>query len=421
MRYNPRDSRNPPPAMHLTKPLARHGCPPPGSPLIVLALGLLAGCSAGSGDGLDVSGRPLAEGGDVPLAPTLESIQANVFNPFCIVCHAGAGAPLGLKLDAVNSHANLVGVPSRQDSSLLRVSPGEPDQSYLIQKLEGTASTGGQMPLGGPLLPAATIEFVRQWIIDGAQPGGGTAPLTPPTVVSLTPDPDSIIGALPEQITAGFDRELDASTVNNLTFTLTRSGGDGQFGDMNDVPVAPASVGLSPVNPRLAVMDLTGVTSVEDRYRILLSGSGANRILDNDGRALDGEFGGTFPSGDGMEGGDFAADFEVLGMQPALASIQSNVFTPLCAACHSGPTGPTQPAGMDLSSEAESFASLVSVPSDQQPEILRVAPGNADASYLVQKLEGTAAVGERMPQGGPFLDQATIDVIRAWIDQGAAP
>jgi hypothetical protein len=35
----------------------------------------------GSGEGLDVSGRPISEGGDLPLAPTLASVQANVFNP----------------------------------------------------------------------------------------------------------------------------------------------------------------------------------------------------------------------------------------------------------------------------------------------------------------------------------------------------
>jgi hypothetical protein len=54
------------------------------------------------------------------------------------------------------------------------------------------------------------------------------------------------------------------------------------------------------------------------------------------------------------------------------------------------------------------------------PTVLRVAPGDADASYLVQKLEGTAAVGGQMPVGSPPLDQATIDIVRAWIDSGAA-
>lgn len=386
----------------------------------MLAFISLAACSAGSGDGLDMSGRPVSEGGDVPLAATLASIQANVFNPYCIVCHSGAGAPQGLRLDAASSYANLVGVRSREDSSLFRVSPGQPDASYLVRKLEGTASSGEQMPLGGPPLPASTIAFVRQWILDGAPPGGGP-PAAPPVVLTLSPDPDSINSNLPQQIEVGFDRDIDASTVNAMTFTLTRSGGDGQFGDGNEELIVPASVGLSMVNPRLASMDLSGVTPVEDRYRIELSGSGANLMLDTDGQALDGEFGGTFPSGDGTEGGDFIADFEVRGIQPTLASIQSNVFAPICSACHTGPSAANLPSGMDLSSAAASFANLVSVASLEQPLILRVAPGDADNSYLVHKLEGTATVGARMPQGGPFLDQPTIDAIRAWIDQGALP
>ena len=72
----------------------------------------LPACSPGNGDGLNVSGRPLSEGGDVPLAATLESIQVNVFDASCTSCHAGAAAPLGLRLDAGNSFVNLVGVSS---------------------------------------------------------------------------------------------------------------------------------------------------------------------------------------------------------------------------------------------------------------------------------------------------------------------
>ncbi len=97
--------------------------------LIALLCSVIVGCTAGSGEGLDISGRPLGEGGDVPLAATLASVQANVFNPSCIVCHAGATAPQGLRLDAANSFTNLVGVASRQKSSILRVAPGDPDVS----------------------------------------------------------------------------------------------------------------------------------------------------------------------------------------------------------------------------------------------------------------------------------------------------
>ena len=74
---------------------------------------------------------------------------------------------------------------------------------------------------------------------------------------------------------------------------------------------------------------------------------------------------------------------------------------------------------MDLSSVNASFSSLVNIASFQEPTILRVAVADADNSYLIHKLEGTSAQGSQMPQGGPFLDQAMIDVIRLWIDTGA--
>ena len=62
----------------------------------------------------------------------------------------------------------LVNVPSLEVPSMLRVEPGNPDDSYLIQKIEGTAAVGGRMPLGGQALPPDTIAAIRQWITDGA-------------------------------------------------------------------------------------------------------------------------------------------------------------------------------------------------------------------------------------------------------------
>lgn len=131
----------------------------------------LAGCGGGSGEGLDGNGRPVGEGGGSAggLAPTFASIQANVLTPRCTVCHSGAAAPAGLRLDEGNSFALLVGVPSREVSSMLRVAPGQPDDSYLVQKLEGRAAVGARMPLGGPFLDDATIAVIRQWIAEGAK------------------------------------------------------------------------------------------------------------------------------------------------------------------------------------------------------------------------------------------------------------
>ncbi len=49
-----------------------------------------------------------------------------------------------------------------------------------------------------------------------------------------------------------------------------------------------------------------------------------------------------------------------------------------------------------------------------------VVPGNADSSYLMQKIDGKqcASCGEQMPQDAP-LPQAQRDTIRAWINAGA--
>ncbi len=104
-----------------------------------------------------------------------------------------------------------------------------------------------------------------------------------------------------------------------------------------------------------------------------------------------------------------------------LAQIQATVFTPRCSVCHDGsqPPGGSLPGSQNLTA-GNSFASLVNVPSQEQPNLLRVKPGDPDNSYLIRKLEGTVGIsGSRMPLGGPFLDQATIDQVRAWIAAGA--
>jgi len=126
----------------------------------------LSGC--GSGNGSDM---PAAGGNSQPiqgLQPTLASIQDNVFTPICIGCHSGANAPQGLQLTAGNSAANLINMPAPRDATQIRVIPGNPDGSLLIQKLKGTQTLGAQMPLGQPPLDPSTIAVISQWITNGA-------------------------------------------------------------------------------------------------------------------------------------------------------------------------------------------------------------------------------------------------------------
>jgi uncharacterized protein (TIGR03118 family) len=118
-----------------------------------------------------------------------------------------------------------------------------------------------------------------------------------------------------------------------------------------------------------------------------------------------------------------AADVTVSNGAPpvTLSQIQASVFTPICSGCHNGsnPPGGALPGSQNLTA-GNSFAALVGVASLEQPALRRVKAGDPDNSYLIQKLEGTPGIsGSRMPLGGPFLDQATIDEIKSWISSGA--
>jgi uncharacterized protein (TIGR03118 family) len=104
-----------------------------------------------------------------------------------------------------------------------------------------------------------------------------------------------------------------------------------------------------------------------------------------------------------------------------LSQLQTLVFTPKCSGCHDGSTAPSGalPGSQNLTA-GNSFANLVNVASHEKPALLRVKPGDPANSYLIHKLEGAASIsGARMPLGGPFLDQATIDMIKSWIASGA--
>lgn len=318
----------------------------------------------------------------------------------------------------------LVGVASDQDAGLQRVNPGNPDISYLIQKLEGTAGSGQQMPPNNAL-PQADIDVIRQWISDGAIDDRVQAS-DPVRVSSLSPAPNAALTGPPAQILAGFDRDVDASTVNANTFLLTGSGGDGTFGEANDIVIGAASISVPGANPASAVFDLTGVTLPDDTYQVSLLGDGASVILDLDANALDGEYAGVFPSGNSAAGGDFVVTFTIstpIVLGPTLDQIQAVVFGPICSGCHTGPTGVALPAGMNLSDADASYDALVGpggvgVPSTQEPTIMRVLPGDPNNSYLIQKMEGNAATGNVMPPSG-MLAPATIAEIRQWITDGA--
>lgn len=101
---------------------------------------------------------------------SLNSLQTNFFGPKCGGCHnaQGSASGTGVYLDtANNTHSTMVGVTAGQSANQFRVSPFDPNNSYLITKLKGLSSTGTVMPPAGS--PSdAQIALVQAWILDGA-------------------------------------------------------------------------------------------------------------------------------------------------------------------------------------------------------------------------------------------------------------
>jgi hypothetical protein len=84
-----------------------------------------------------------------------------------------------------------------------------------------------------------------------------------------------------------------------------------------------------------------------------------------------------------------------------------------CVMCHL-PGG----AQGELSLYPDAWSELVGVPSKQSP-LLQVEPGSPEKSYLYIKLIDTGESGQLMPVQQAPLDQAQIETIRLWIEQGA--
>ena len=136
----------------------------------VLSLTLSVGCDEKLSD---------LTGPSPELVPTFASIQREIFEKTdlagrnsCLSCHTtvGRNPPQGLSLLGDAAYAGLVNVASRQRPGLMRVAPGDPENSYLIHKLEGRSGiVGGRMPFNGPpFMTAGQILVVKRWIEIGA-------------------------------------------------------------------------------------------------------------------------------------------------------------------------------------------------------------------------------------------------------------
>jgi hypothetical protein len=156
---------------------------------------------------------PASGGSPPPLMATFDSIQANIFTPLCAGCHGGANPAENLNLDATHSYNDLINVPSTEEPSIVRVKPGFPSQSFLVQHMQKE----------GDGASASDLSFIEQWITDGAPPGTTATPMADKfEIAAVQPDSGDVENAPPPRIIIGFTQELDANRIGGGSVLLER-------------------------------------------------------------------------------------------------------------------------------------------------------------------------------------------------------
>jgi len=120
---------------------------------------------------IEIRGQLSDEPPFLALVSELNDLQAKVFTPMCSGCHLGSGANLPAVMNLSTADAtynNLVGVFSIGEPELLRVDPGDADDSLLMHKVQGTQIVGSRMPFRSAKLDAEIIDALANWINAGA-------------------------------------------------------------------------------------------------------------------------------------------------------------------------------------------------------------------------------------------------------------
>ena len=130
-----------------------------------LALVFLLGAAiAGPGDEADT--LKAAPEGD-SSAQKLEMKVKEIFGKSCATsgCHGGEHPKMDLSLEADDIPANMIGVPSRQNSKLMLIDTKDPSQSYLLLKMTGgEGMKGKKMPIMMAPLTEDELNAVMTWV-----------------------------------------------------------------------------------------------------------------------------------------------------------------------------------------------------------------------------------------------------------------
>lgn len=148
---------------------------------------------------------------DEPEAGSLNDLHARVIQPGCAgqpgLCHFGQFEP-NLSTPAL-TYLNLVAKPGLERRKQYRITPGDPSNSLLIDKLR-YHDVISQMPLGAAPLAEEDLLAIEAWIAAGAlrSPGAEPAPIVnnpplPPEIGVFDDTGARLDGVGPSQVSVG--------------------------------------------------------------------------------------------------------------------------------------------------------------------------------------------------------------------------
>ncbi|SVB15356.1 uncharacterized protein METZ01_LOCUS168210, partial [marine metagenome] len=147
------------------------------------------------------------------LAIDIDDVQSAIFTPSCSLsgCHNGSVSP---NLQTGVAFDNVVGISASQ-SAMPLIDPGNPDNSYLILKMEGSGS-GAKMPIGGTV-STTNLQLIRDWVSNGAvkdDDAGSTEPDTDgDTIADATDNCPNVANS--DQIDTDNDNSGDACDADD--------------------------------------------------------------------------------------------------------------------------------------------------------------------------------------------------------------
>lgn len=322
-----------------------------------------------TGDG-ETGDDETGDGDDCLGEGDFDSEVQPIFSQSCALsgCHAGASPAQGMSLEPGAAYGSLVAVASAQVPSMIRVEPGDPAGSLLMNKLGASPAFGQQMPPGGEL-SQSEIDTIEAWIAAGA----------PETEAFMACDGDGVA-----QIEIEAPETVEVGMLAGLTATALDSGGQ---------PVPDVSVVWTSARGEVLFVDRKGTA--------LGVSPGVVEVVASIGT---------------VESDPVAV--EVVDFDPPAAAFLAEVepiLSDTCAVmgCH---VDGVEPGDLRFDRSPDRVWEELAEPSFQVPSMRRVEPGAPLDSYLMVKLvQREPPVGGQMPLGTAPIDAESAQTILRWI------